>query len=107
MGLLRELSLHIDVKKGAAHGPDGMTVLGGSCSTLHCHPAALILPCSSLGSVWAPEEAQWGFHPTWISATVGLLCSLLQAGAEELCRQQPFGNYSSISKIQVFSWSFL
>lgn len=46
---------------------------GRSCSMLHSHPSALILPCASLGSLWTPVEAQLGFPPSWISAIVGFL----------------------------------
>lgn len=42
MGLLRELSLHRDLTKGAAHGPDGMAVWEG--------PAALSIPTPLPGS---------------------------------------------------------
>lgn len=59
---------------------------------------ALFLHCSaSLGSLWALDLG--GTHP---SRSVPPCAASCRQGPEELCRQHPFANCSSTSKMQVF-----
>lgn len=104
--MLRELSLHRDLPKAAAHGPDGMAEWEGPAAPSIATP----LPGSSPEHPLAPSGQQRklsGGFLTWISAILGFLCSLLRAGAEGSAGQQPFDNCSSTCKTEVFSWSFL
>lgn len=105
--MLRELSLHRDLPKAAAHGPDGMAEWEGPAAPSIATP----LPGSSPEHPLAPSGQQrklsGGFLHLDLCHPGVSVCSLLWAGAEGSAGQQPFDNCSSTCKTEVFSWSFL